>query len=206
MPREHELKCAPAPFHALKRGDKTFEYRKNDRDFQTGDTLRLREWDKNRIPPLINPQAPEPQTGPWGAISSPPALPGDYTGEEIRAAVLYCLYGPAYGVPEGYVVMSIHVIPVENVEVLGPDEARVRAGYTLGDPEPEVPHVPGYKFEWTRSGSYLAILWMNGEQIGSVHTDKNEYRFLSGKYAPSSVSVVGMKRAVSRLVEKWLLK
>lgn len=194
MPREHELKCAPAPFHALKRGDKTFEYRKNDRDFQTGDTLRLREWEYPRTPP-----------GHKGH-DAPPVPPDYYTGEEIRAAVLYCLYGPAYGVPEGYVVMSIHVIPVENVEVLGPDEARVRFGYELGDPEPEVPHVPGYKFEWTRSGPYLAILWMNGEQIGSVHTDKNEYRFLSGKYAPSSVTAAGMKRSVSRLVEKWLLK
>lgn len=41
----HDLKIWPQFFDALASGTKTFEVRKNDRDFRAGDLLRLREWD-----------------------------------------------------------------------------------------------------------------------------------------------------------------
>jgi hypothetical protein len=42
--REHDLKCWPEFFKHLWSGEKTFEIRKDDRGYQAGDTLTLREW------------------------------------------------------------------------------------------------------------------------------------------------------------------
>lgn len=40
----HELKCWPGYFLPLCERVKSFEIRKNDRDFKVGDTLILRQW------------------------------------------------------------------------------------------------------------------------------------------------------------------
>lgn len=39
--RQHDLKCKPEYFARIATGQKTFEIRKNDRDFQVGDILIL---------------------------------------------------------------------------------------------------------------------------------------------------------------------
>lgn len=40
----HSLKILPQYFQAVTNGSKTFEIRKNDRDFKVGDFIVLREW------------------------------------------------------------------------------------------------------------------------------------------------------------------
>jgi hypothetical protein len=82
---EHELKTRPEFFQAIERGDKTFEVRKNDRGFQRGDTLHLREWDPNKTAP------------------GRPA--GHYTGNAFTVKVTYVLNG--WGIEPDYVVMGI---------------------------------------------------------------------------------------------------
>jgi hypothetical protein len=42
--KHHNLKIHPDFFNAVESGAKTFELRKNDRDFAVHDTLELREW------------------------------------------------------------------------------------------------------------------------------------------------------------------
>lgn len=78
LPQVHYLKTDSSAFHDVATGKKTFEFRKNDRDFTTGDILILYEY---------------------------PAM-----GLFIVCQVLHMLHGGKYGVPEGYVIMSIHVL------------------------------------------------------------------------------------------------
>lgn len=42
--KQHDLKCYPPYFEAVDSGVKMFECRYNDRDFQVGDELLLREY------------------------------------------------------------------------------------------------------------------------------------------------------------------
>lgn len=44
-PYVHDLKCEPASFEALRRGQKHVELRKDDRGYEVNDRLTLREWD-----------------------------------------------------------------------------------------------------------------------------------------------------------------
>ncbi|WP_158117244.1 DUF3850 domain-containing protein [Vibrio cincinnatiensis] len=45
---DHQLKIKPEYLEAIIRGDKTFEIRKNDRDFKIGDQVMLIETDGTR--------------------------------------------------------------------------------------------------------------------------------------------------------------
>jgi len=106
MAKTHELKTLPIYFDAVLRGDKTFEIRKNDRDFQTGDTLVLKEWDPAKQSPPV----------PWGdPVPTAPRLPGEFTGAELRCVVSYVLIDvyEKFGVKPGFAVLGITDVSVE---------------------------------------------------------------------------------------------
>ena len=91
----HELKILPEYYDAVRFGDKRFEIRKNDRDYHTGDILRLKEWDGKQ-----------------------------YTGEELDVLVRYVLYGiDEYGLAEGYCIMSIDTMMHDVPRVTATDNA-----------------------------------------------------------------------------------
>lgn len=73
----HNLKIKPQYFKDVVSGDKTFEVRKNDRDFKVGDVILLGEYENGR-----------------------------YTGITAYVKITYILDNPEY-CKEGYVILGI---------------------------------------------------------------------------------------------------
>lgn len=87
--KTHELKLMPEYFDVVANGEKTFEFRYNDRGFQKGDFLRLREYNDKA----------------YGSLK--------YTGREIFVVITYVLAGrfPHYQAPDLYswAILAIQV-------------------------------------------------------------------------------------------------
>lgn len=81
----HKLKIYPHYFQEVADGTKTFEIRKNDRKFNVGDTVILKEWDNI-----------------------------EYSGREIAAKITYILDDKFIGLAEGYVAFSIKMYDLHN--------------------------------------------------------------------------------------------
>lgn len=81
MSKLHELKTWPQFYAAVLSGRKSFEVRKDDRGFQSGDVLLLREWDPVKTV---------------------------YTGAACYRRVRYVLSNSSHeGIAPGHVVMAI---------------------------------------------------------------------------------------------------
>lgn len=78
--RIHELKTWEEYFQEVFMGHKTFEVRKNDRNFKKGDVLILKEWDNKKE---------------------------RYTGREMVRNISYILEGGQFGIEKDYVVLAI---------------------------------------------------------------------------------------------------
>lgn len=75
----HELKILPEYYQPVVDGIKTFEIRKNDRNYQVGDMLILREWDVS-----------------------------GYTGREVIKHIQYIYEGNnMYGLKIGYCILGL---------------------------------------------------------------------------------------------------
>jgi hypothetical protein len=75
----HELKIQSVHFADVLAHRKTHEVRFNDRDYQAGDCLNLREIDAS----------------------------GDYTGQEVNAEISHVLHGGQFGIADGWCVLSL---------------------------------------------------------------------------------------------------
>lgn len=84
----HALKSEPQFFEAVINKQKTFEVRKNDRDFRVGDYLALNEWDS----PMLG-----------------------YTGRSVLLRVKYILADERF-CKEGFVVLGFYPIAVGDIE------------------------------------------------------------------------------------------
>lgn len=79
----HELKVYKEYFSLILSGNKSWELRKDDRDFEKGDELVLKEYDKSEL---------------------------QFTGRFLHRKVDYVLKGGQFGLEEGYVIMSLSKI------------------------------------------------------------------------------------------------
>lgn len=73
----HALKILPEYFEAMAAGTKSFEVRKNDRPYHTGDYIALNEWNREQ-----------------------------YTGKCTLQKIVYILNEPEY-CKEGYVILGL---------------------------------------------------------------------------------------------------
>lgn len=81
---KHELKIVPKYFKDVVDEKKTFEVRKNDRNYQIGDTLILKEYDPTNK---------------------------SFTGNYAKATVMYILKDKDFpiGIKEGYCIMALYL-------------------------------------------------------------------------------------------------
>lgn len=79
MSKVHAIKIQSEHFSEVLIHRKTQEVRLNDRDYQTGDCLNLREIDSK----------------------------GQFTGQEMNAEVSHVLHGGQFGIAEGWCVLSL---------------------------------------------------------------------------------------------------
>jgi len=87
----HTLKTDSYEFQATYLGIKPWEVRYNDRNFQVGDDLILKET----------------QFSGYEMLRGAPLV---YTGREIRGKVLYMLRGDKYGLLKDFCIMTIGIL------------------------------------------------------------------------------------------------
>ncbi len=80
----HELKTCPHYFKEVLKENKLFEIRLNDRGYQVGDSVILKEWDNIK-----------------------------YSGREIRGKIKYILDDSFIGLAKGYVAFSLEITDIK---------------------------------------------------------------------------------------------
>jgi hypothetical protein len=107
--KTHELKTWPSFFEAVANGTKTFECRKNDRDFATGDTLILKEYDPAKDVVIDD----------W-----------KLTGRTLTRTVGFVVHGGVFGIAPGHCVMAL--LPAPNPQGQTPESEARRLSEATG--------------------------------------------------------------------------
>ena len=79
MAQIHSIKCWPPYFGAIRRKEKNFDVRRDDRGYQKGDTVVLREWDQSSV---------------------------RFTGNDEHRKIKFILTGGQFGIEPGFVVLG----------------------------------------------------------------------------------------------------
>lgn len=79
----HEIKCWPEFFGKIALREKEFELRKNDRDYQVGEIIKIREYVPNKQ---------------------------RYTGSFVLREISYMLTNTEFGLKEGYCILQLKTI------------------------------------------------------------------------------------------------
>lgn len=103
--RVHDLKTDPEVFSAVLCGEKTYEIRYNDRNYQPGEILVLKE---------------TKHTGQAMRQGSPL----EYTGRQCAGVITHVLAGPIYGLVEGWAILSFYRASIEQYSDFTDDEKR----------------------------------------------------------------------------------
>jgi hypothetical protein len=100
----HVLKCYPGPFIELKRGVRVHDFRRDDRGFREGHRILYQDFDpaERRV-----------------------------TGDELLTSIKCITRGGQFGIPAGYVVMSLELVKVP-VHVRGDLEEERRRRDAIG--------------------------------------------------------------------------
>lgn len=94
MKQTHVLKAVDRYFDAIERGDKTFEVRRNDRAFQTGDIIELVKVTEGGT-----------------AVSSPGG--NAFSRVTLRRQITYLLQGGQFGIEPAYCVLGLGPVTSE---------------------------------------------------------------------------------------------
>ena len=87
----HEVKTLSEHYTEVLAGRKSHEVRLNDRDYQVGDVLNMREIE----------------------------LDGEYTGQEMNAQITHVLHGGQFGIAEGWCVLSLtSIAPTKAINLI----------------------------------------------------------------------------------------
>jgi len=98
----HFLKCWPNEYEAVKQGIKRADFRLNDRDYNAGDLLLLQKyW------PTLQEWADAHLDEPYGDGEWNPDDAGEFAFKDQLLMVLHVQHGGHFGIPEGYVVLSL---------------------------------------------------------------------------------------------------
>lgn len=168
VPVVHDLKIWPEPFQAIVDGRKTAEFRRErgdargqvDRLFGVGDELLLREWD---------PEKEHHLTG---------CRVGGYTGRQHRAVITHrlgSLFEDVFGIPAGYVMLSIR--PVDDVVHTLLQERRDRAKRLLNENDGNRPIA-------------MAVSAIAAAQIDLIDEFANTYNILTARRAETTAERV----------------